>query len=172
MKILFLKIFKKFAEKFDSSTYKSKEVWERIQEYYNFLQMEIDWVKLIKNENRNKILISSIHGAKGLEYPHVFLVGIVKLPITSFNYLSVHAVLKKSQIWIPSEGEDLLYVGISRTTKDLSFFYSMEDEQTLKKKQISCVFTPILEAISFIDSQNREYSYNCSEMAHLICQKN
>jgi DNA helicase-2/ATP-dependent DNA helicase PcrA len=165
-----LKNLQKFALKFDSNIYKSKEVWERIQEYYNFLQMEIDWVQLIKNENKNKILISSIHGAKGLEYPHVCMVGIV-------NYRLPHSTtcgpcyFDKVPDMDTSEAEDLLYVGISRTTKDLSFFYSMEDEQTLKRRKISCVFTPILEAILFIDDQNREYSCNSREITPHVCKK-
>lgn len=166
-----LKNLQKFALKFDSSAYKSKDVWVRIQEYYNFLQMEIDWVKLIKNESKNKVLISSIHAAKGLEYPHVYMVGVVnyRLPhTTTCGPCSFQNVPDMDT----SESEDLLYVGISRTTKELSFFYSMEDEQNSKRRKISCVFKPILEAILFIDSQNREYSCNRSEIAHLVCQKN
>ena len=166
-----LKYLEKFAFKFDSIAYKSKEVWERIQQYYNFLQMEIDWVKLIKQECKNKILISSIHGAKGLEYPHVCMVGIVNYRLPHTSICGPCSFDRVSNI-DTSEGEDLLYVGISRATTDLSFFYSLEDEQTCKRRKISCVFTPILGAISFIDSQNNEYAYNNREIAPYICSKN
>ncbi|NLC93995.1 MAG: ATP-dependent helicase, partial [Treponema sp.] len=121
---ILLTTIRKFSSSFDRGHYSSIEVWKRLQEFYNCIQMEIDWVQLVKSNVRNKVYLSTIHGSKGLEFDYIFMVGIV-------NFKMPHSTLcfpcsdfrNPKQVEI-SESKDLFYVGVSRAIKEIIFFYS------------------------------------------------
>lgn len=162
-----------FSRNFDASKYSSLEVWQRLQEFYNCIQMEIDWTKLIHSKNRDKVFLSTIHSSKGLEFDYVVLFGIVnyRLPYhTKCFKCGDEKYQKKVDI---SEAEDLFYVGVSRAIKDVIFLYSKQDEQNLEKttRRISCVFNPLIPYLKFIDFSDNEYQHTDHEISGIICTK-
>lgn len=160
----------KFTLKFDSDERKRIEVWKRIQEYCNFLQMEIDWTNLVQTQIKNKIFLSTIHGSKGLQFPYIFMIGIVDFRLPHTTTCFPCGSYQKTQEVDYSDSEDLFYVGISRTIKDLSFFYSRQDEQNLvKTRKMSCLFFPIIEMMQFIDTNGDEYSIKDPGIQRLFC---
>jgi hypothetical protein len=53
-----------FSAVFDKGHFSQMEVWKRLQEFYNYLQMEIDWTHIIKSNIKNKVYLSTIHASK------------------------------------------------------------------------------------------------------------
>lgn len=159
-----------FSARFDKGHLSSMEVWKRLQEFYNYLLMEIDWTRLVTSDVKNKVYLSTIHASKGLEFDYILMVGIV-------NYrLPYHTLCwpcqrfrnpKKVDI---SESGDLFYVGVSRAIKDVLFFYSKQDEQNFKGRKISCVFRDIVKSIKFIDYSENEYDCNHRQIKKLLCE--
>lgn len=162
----------KFTLKFDSDDKLKIEVWKRIQDYCNFLQMEIDWAKFVKTQVQNKVFLSTIHGSKGLGFPYVFMIGIVDFRLPHATFCFPCGSFKKTKEVDISESEDLFYVGISRSIKDVIFFYSIQDEQNpVKSRKISCLFSPLLEMIQLIDSDGTEKSIKDPAIRRLFCSK-
>ena len=163
----------KFTLKFDSNERKRIEVWKRIQEYCNFLQMEIDWTNLVQTQIKNKVFLSTIHGSKGLQFPYIFMIGIVDFRLPHSSTCFPCGSFNKTEEVDVSDSEDLFYVGISRTIKDVSFFYSRQDEQNLAnfKRKMSCLFVPIIEMMQFIDIDGQEYSIEEPGIQRLFCSK-
>ena len=163
----------KFTLTFDSTERKRIEVWKRLQEYTNFLQMEIDWTNLVQTQIKNKVFLSTIHGSKGLQFPYIFMIGIVDFRLPHSTSCFPCGSFNKTEEVDISDSEDLFYVGISRTIKDLSFFYSVQDEQNLVnfKRKMSCVFSPIIETMQFIDVNGDEYSIKDPGIPRLFCSK-
>jgi DNA helicase II / ATP-dependent DNA helicase PcrA len=162
----------KFSLQFDSSDKQNSEVWKRIQEYCNFLQMEIDWTKFVKTQIQNKIFLSTIHGSKGLEFPYVFMLGIVNFRLPHSTTCFPCGSFTKTQEVDISESEDLFYVGISRSIKDVIFFYSLQDEQNpVKSRKISCLFTPLIEMLQIIDSEGNPRLISDPGIGRFFCSK-
>ena len=162
----------KFTLKFDSEEKKRIEVWKRIQEYCNFLQMEIDWANLVQTQIKNKVFLSTIHSSKGLQFPYIFMIGIVDFRLPHTTSCFPCGSYNKTEDVDLTEAEDLFYVGISRTIKEVIFFYSRQDEQNLvKKRKMSCLFAPIVEMMQFIDSDGKDYSIKDPRIQGLFCSK-
>jgi DNA helicase II / ATP-dependent DNA helicase PcrA len=162
----------KFTLKFDSTEKKRIEVWKRIQEYCNYLKMEIDWMNLVQTQVKNKVFLSTIHGSKGLQFPYIFMIGIVDYRLPHSTSCFPCGSFRKTQEVDISDSEDLFYVGISRTIKNISFFHSRQDEQNLaKKRKMSCLFFPIIETMQFVDTDETEYSINDPGIEKLFCAK-
>ena len=66
------------------------------------------------DENRNKVLLMTLHSAKGLEFPHVYLAGMEDGLFPS--YMSIMADSKEEI----AEERRLAYVGITRAKEDLT----------------------------------------------------
>ena len=156
-----------FSYRFDSGDYKHIEVWKRVQEFYNYLEMEIDWEKLIQTKIKDKVFLSTIHGSKGLEFNYIILFGIVnyRLPYHT-NCFSCG----KGEVDI-SEAEDLFYVAVSRAIKDIFFVFSKQDEQNLNRttRRLSCVFQPILSNAEFIDINSNSYGLTDEKVTGILC---
>jgi len=170
---LVLETIKNFSKNFDSGEYSSIELWVRLQEFYNHLQMDIEWSKLARRSIKNRVFLSTIHGAKGLEFDYVLLFGIVDFRMP-YHTLCYQCKNYGSEIDSSTdESEDLFYVGVSRAMKDVFFFFSRQDEQkpSQKNRKISCVFDNLLDNLKFINSQEREFSRKDAEIVKLICIK-
>lgn len=167
-----LSTLKNFSIKFDKGYYSSIEVWKRLQEFYNHLQMEIDWTSLVRSDIKNKVYLSTIHGSKGLEFDYIFIVGLVNYRMPFFTSCMPCQDFNKPQRVDISEYEDLFYVGVSRAIKNIFFFFSKQDEQNLaqKNRKLSCVFSTILEPIKFIDSCNNEYNCHHEKVEPILCK--
>jgi DNA helicase-2/ATP-dependent DNA helicase PcrA len=167
-----LKIFHDFSRNFDGVDYSSLKTWERLQEFYNYFQMEIDWSSIIKSHVKNKLYLSTIHSSKGLEFDYVFIFGITHYRMPFFTKCFPCQDFKKPEIVDITESKDLFYVGVSRAMKDVVFFFSQQDEQNLDKtrRKISCVFEEILDCLRFIDDMDNEYCFEDEFVQNLLCQ--
>ncbi|MCX6251686.1 MAG: UvrD-helicase domain-containing protein [Bacteroidetes bacterium] len=68
------------------------------------------------NENQDKVLLMTIHAAKGLEFPYVYLVGLEENLFPSIQSLGSRADLE--------EERRLFYVAITRAQKKLTLSYA------------------------------------------------
>lgn len=169
---LVLMTFEKFSRVFDRGDYSSVEVWRRLQDFYNCLQMEIDWTELVRSHIKDRIFLSSIHGSKGLEFKYVLMMGIVNFRLPHHNLCWPCSDFRNRDKVDITEAKDLFYVGVSRAIKNVIFFFSKQDEQNLARtnRKISCVFSDILSLIKFIDSYDGEYGFEENEVQKFLCQ--
>jgi len=171
---LILSTIKNFSKRFDNIKYSSLEIWKRLQEFYNHLQIDIDWSKLLISAVRDKIFLSTIHSAKGLEFKYIIFLGVVnyRIPHSSVCVnLCGHGRNYKDNII--SEDKDLFYVGVSRAMEDIFFFYSRQDEETNKPRKLSCVLNEITDLMVFIDLDiDEEYDVSTNLVRNLFCKKN
>lgn len=134
--------------------------------------MEIDWANLVQTQIKNKVFLSTIHSQKGLQFPYIFMIGIVDFRLPHTTSCFPCGSYNKTEDVDLTEAEDLFYVGISRTIKEVIFFYSRQDEQNLvKKRKMSCLFAPIVEMMQFIDSDGKDYSIKDPRIQGLFCSK-
>lgn len=103
-----------YLEEFNTLQLKSDPVDDNINRFFLFCKDKEN--KL--NQNMNRITISTLHSAKGLEFEHVFLIGLVDeifLPkqVWAHTYHSVHT---KKEI---QEERRLFYVGMTRAKHGL-----------------------------------------------------
>ena len=70
------------------------------------------------NENQQAVTLMTLHSAKGLEYPHVFMIGLEE-----GIFPHSRSMLDPSQL---EEERRLMYVGITRAEKSLSLVYANE----------------------------------------------
>lgn len=166
-----LSTIENYSRTFDTGNYAILEVWKRLQEFYNGIQMEIDWTKLVYSKNKDKVFLSTIHGSKGLEFDYVILLGIVIYRLPYYIKCFKCGDFKHHYRVDISEDEDLFYVGVSRSIKDVIFIFSKQDEQDLSKRsrKVSCVFRPLLKNIEFIDINDNSHQYNEEEVTRILC---
>ena len=160
----------RFSAAFDKEHFSQMEVWKRLQEFYNYLQMEIDWTHFIRSNIKNKVYLSTIHASKGLEFDYIFMLGIVDYRLPHHSLCWPCRDFRNPEKGDVSESQDLFYVGVSRAIKDVIFFYSKQDEQTLRPRKISCVFSGISESIKFIDYDGNEYNHNHNDIKRMLCK--
>ena len=72
-----------------------------------------------REKDSNVLTLSTLHAAKGLEWPHVFLVGVCEgiLPFQNDNDLELEESVKTTRI---EEERRLMYVGITRAQRSLT----------------------------------------------------
>jgi len=161
-----------FSKKFDSGYYSSLKTWERLQIFYNYLQMEINWIEVVKAYTKNKLYLSTIHSSKGLEFDYIFMFGIIHYrlphhtkcwPCQDFN--------NPKQVNV-TEAHDLFYVGVSRAIKDVIFFFSRQDEQNMDKKnrKLSCVFEEVADCLKIIGPNDDEHYFEDEDIKDILCK--
>jgi superfamily I DNA/RNA helicase len=166
-----------YSNKFDRMEYDSLETWQRLQEFYNHLQMDIDWTKLIRTKTKNHVFLSTIHSAKGLEFKYIFIMGIDKYKVphhstcTPENKCDHGQNISKVNI---SSAKDLFYVAVSRSIEDVFFFFSKQyinsKQEISNKNRISCVFRDIQDMLRFVDvDDNRIYDVENNKIKRLFC---
>lgn len=166
-----LKTFRDFSRSFDGGNFSSLKTWERLQEFYNYFQMEIDWTNIIKSHVKNKLYLSTIHSSKGLEFDYVLMFGIIHYRMPFFTKCFPCQDFRNPKIVDITESKDLFYVGVSRAMKDVIFFFSQQDEQNLDRtrRKISCVFEDALDCLKFIDYTDNAYQFEDEFVQSLLC---
>lgn len=166
-----LNTIKNFSIKYDSPIYSGLEIWEKLQEFYNHIQIDIDWTKLIRTKVKGKVFLSTIHSAKGLEFKYVLLIGMVNYQIPHHSLCFLCNPYGNSSNVDISDSKDLFYVGVSRAMDDIFFFFSNQEYNSsgvIKKRKLSCVFEDIHDMLSFVDLyRGKEY-----DSSHKIIKKN
>lgn len=100
-----------------------------------------------KDEDRNKVTLMTIHSAKGLEFPYVYIVGLEENLFPSQLSLTSRAELE--------EERRLFYVAITRAEKELHLSFS-----TSRYKWGSLIFCEPSRFIDEIDDQYLEYTFS------------
>lgn len=144
---------------------KDYKLWQRAQLIKNDILLELNWGFIVREKIKDKIFLSSVHQVKGLEFNHVFFVGIENYELPSGRNC-YNKCDKKLDIDL-SEEINIFYVGISRTIHELIFTVSREVVKwgQKKKRAISCFIEKIDNFVNFIDYNNGkiiDYSnYKC-----------
>ena len=107
---------------------KSLESLAELLEYYNHYGLSIDYVDTKSNDTR--VILSTIHGTKGLEYDYVYLTSLVNTSYEDkgdvYGSINVPKILNR---FINTEAEDredlmkLIYVAMTRAKKNLHLSY-------------------------------------------------
>ena len=107
---------------------KSLESMAELLEYYNHYDLSIDFVDTTPNKAR--VILSTIHGTKGLEYDYVYIISLVNTAYEDkgdvYGSINVPKFLNR---FINTEAEDiedllkLLYVAMTRAKKNLHLSY-------------------------------------------------
>lgn len=171
---LVLKTIKNFSIKYDSPIYSGLKVWEKLQEFYNHIQIDIDWTRLIRSKVKGKVFLSTIHSAKGLEFNYVLLIGMVNYQIPHHSLCFVCNPYGNSSDVDINDSKDLFYVGVSRAMEDVFFFFSNQEYNSfgdIKKRKLSCVFEDINDMLTFVDVYTKKtYIYSDSKINRNVCK--
>ena len=131
---------------------KSLESLADLLEYHNHYQLSIEYTE--ENPTTANVLLSTIHGTKGLEYDYVFVVAL-----EDKNYenkgevngsINVPKILNR---FINTEAEDnedlrrLIYVAMTRAKKNLNMSYSRIGF-TGNAQSITCLLQPQIDSNS------------------------
>ena len=172
---IILDTIKNFSNKFDRHEYSSLETWNRLQEFYNHLQLEIDWSKIVRRQTKDKLFLSTIHSAKGLEFKFILLIGIVNYQLPHSSTCADQCYhSRNSELTDISDDKDVFYVAISRSIEDIFFFFSkceFNADEELRARKISCVFEDIYDLLRFIDiDSNNEFNHENSTIKENCCR--
>jgi superfamily I DNA/RNA helicase len=132
------------SRKFDKNY--SEDLNEKIGLFLNEILLEINWGKFLREKIKNKIFLSTIHSAKGLEFEKVIVCGLENgsLPFfTSCNKCDGHLDEKE---WIKSL--KIFNVGISRAKDELCLSSSKRNNNGYKTHS-SCVVNVFCYYIDF-----------------------
>ena len=132
----------------DTKTFIMKAIAEReesIEGFLNRMEELKDIIQNKKNEDNSFIVLSTIHGSKGLEYDNVYMIDVQNgiFPET-VPYDIKHA--DSEEIGMYEEERRLFYVGITRAKNNLFLFGTQEPStfitQLLGRKQIEKKVSP------------------------------
>lgn len=107
---------------------KSFEALAELLEYYNHYDLSIDFVD--NSPNKARVILSTIHGTKGLEYDYVYLISLVNTAYEDkgdvYGSINVPKILNRFIMTEAEDTEDLLkliYVAMTRAKKNLHLSY-------------------------------------------------
>ena len=107
---------------------KSLESLAELFEYYNHYDLSIDIVD--NTPNKSRVILSTIHGTKGLEYDYVYLISLVNTAYEDkgdvYGSINVPKILNRFIMTEAEDTEDLLkliYVAMTRAKKNLHLSY-------------------------------------------------
>jgi DNA helicase-2/ATP-dependent DNA helicase PcrA len=133
--------------------------------FYNELLLDINLAEWVHKYNRDKVILSSIHGVKGLQFNNTFLVGVENF---LFPHTSICWPCMRDE---SARGEEIqeelnkLNVALSRT-RDQAIMSSIIQTEDFKKRGWSCIVNPIVDLIRFMNQDNddlsNEYILSCS----------
>lgn len=143
-----LKLLLDMARDYDLR-FRNQELLVRANDFLNHILLEINWAHLVRQNIKDKLYVSTIHGVKGLEFDHVIICGLENymLPHSSICVDHCHFGDLRSQIDdYVSEAKRLLYVGVTRSIDDISF-YSVRQSSNQKLRKVTCLLRPLINHI-------------------------
>lgn len=121
------------------------------KDFVNHILLEVNWGHIVRQNVKNKVYVSTIHGVKGLEFDHVILCGLENyvIPHSSIcvdhcNHGNDRSIIKE----VISEAERLLYVGVTRSVSDISFYAVRrawsDNKQKYVRRLLTCLLFPLI----------------------------
>jgi DNA helicase-2/ATP-dependent DNA helicase PcrA len=129
---------------------KSLESLAELLEYYKHYELSIDFVD--NTPNKARVILSTIHGTKGLEYDYVYLISLVNSAYEDkgdvYGSINVPKILNRFIMTEAEDTEDLLklvYVAMTRAKKNLhlSFFRTSFSGKPLT---VTSLLKPLIES--------------------------
>ena len=142
-----IKILLNESKKYDAKRFLSKTLFEKVQHFTNETLLEVDWGKILKKQVKNKIFLSTIHSAKGLEFETVFVCGLQEGSLP--NYSTCKTCHGTSDGLKQVKNLKLLNVGVSRGKKCL-YLSSSQKNGWYYHKHSSCVLNPFYKYLNQI----------------------
>lgn len=134
---------------------KSLEALAELLEYYNHYNLSIDFVD--NTPNKARVILSTIHGTKGLEYDYVYLISLVNTAYEDkgdvYGSINVPKILNRFIMTEAEDKEDLLkliYVAMTRAKKNLHLSYYRTSFNG-KSVSITSLLKPQLESNSLVE---------------------
>ena len=131
---------------------KSLESLAELLEYYNHYELSIDFVD--NSPNKARVILSTIHGTKGLEYDYVYLVSLVNTAYEDkgdvYGSINVPKILNRFIMTEAEDTEDLLkliYVAMTRAKKNLFLSY-YRTSYSGKPLTVTSLLKPLIESSS------------------------
>ena len=121
-------------------------------EYYNHYELSIDFVD--NTPNKARVILSTIHGTKGLEYDYVYLISLVNTAYEDkadvYGSINVPKILNRFIMTEAEDTEDLLkliYVAMTRAKKNLHLSY-FRTNFSGKPLTVTSLLKPLVESFS------------------------
>ena len=148
---------------------KTLESLAELLEYYKHYELSIDYLDTAPNKSR--VILSTIHGTKGLEYDYVYLISLVNTAYEDkgdvYGSINIPKILNRFIVTEAEDVEDLLkliYVAMTRAMKKLHLSYYRESfsgkevslTALLKPQVISNRLAEVVVPSFDIPSNNRE----------------
>ncbi len=157
-----------------SDSKKSLESLAELLEYYRHYDLSIDYLDAAPTKSR--VILSTIHGTKGLEYDHVFLISLVNTAYEDkgdvYGSINIPKLLNRFIVTEAEDVEDLLkliYVAMTRAKKNLNLSYYRESFNG-KPVSLTALLTPqiISNSISVLEVGSFELPEYNTEKCSLI----
>ena len=131
---------------------KSLESLAELLQYYNHYDLSIDFVD--NSPNKARVILSTIHGTKGLEYDYVYLVSLVNTAYEDkgdvYGSINVPKILNRFIMTEAEDTEDLLkliYVAMTRAKKNLFLSY-YRTSYSGKPLTVTSLLKPLIDSSS------------------------
>ncbi len=129
---------------------KSLESLAELLEYYKHYELSIDFVD--NTPNKARVILSTIHGTKGLEYDYVYLISLVNSAYEDkgdvYGSINVPKILNRFIMTEAEDTEDLLklvYVAMTRAKKNLHLSY-FRTSFSGKPLTVTSLLKPLIES--------------------------
>jgi DNA helicase-2/ATP-dependent DNA helicase PcrA len=140
-----------FVSQFKSTdNKKSLESLAELLEYYNHYELSIDFVD--NSTNKARVILSTIHGTKGLEFDYVYLISLVNSAYEDkgdvYGSINVPKILNRFIMTEAEDTEDLLklvYVAMTRAKKNLHLSY-FRTSFSGKPLTVTSLLKPLIES--------------------------
>jgi len=140
---------------------KSLESLAELLEYYNHYELSIDFVD--NTPNKARVILSTIHGTKGLEFDYVYLISLVNSAYEDkgdvYGSINVPKILNRFIMTEAEDTEDLLkliYVAMTRAKKNLFLSY-YRTSYSGKPLTVSSLLKPLIDSSSI--PEIKKYSF-------------
>jgi DNA helicase-2/ATP-dependent DNA helicase PcrA len=151
-----------FLDQFTSTdNKKSLESLAELLEYYNHYNLSIDYVD--NTPNKSRVILSTIHGTKGLEYDYVYLISLVNTAYEDkgdvYGSINVPNLLNRFIITEAEDKEDLLkliYVAMTRAKKNLHLSYYRTNFNG-KSVSVTSLLKPQIDNQSLVVTEKEDF---------------
>jgi len=137
------------------SRFRGFKLWQKAQIIKNDIRLELNWGIIVRENIKDKVFLSVVHQVKGLEFKHVFFIGMENYGFP-LGWMCFNKCVKKLKQDLTEE-TNIFYVGVSRAISKLVFTSSKKVIRKGQKKKtaLNCFINKIDNFIRFIDHSTR-----------------